>query len=88
MQTFLPLKLQLVRTVEGFDHLYLMATAIKGSVGILAWALVLLFTIQMTIGLVVGQVLQVSHSGFDRFLVMKWTDVQKINTDKNMLAYK
>jgi hypothetical protein len=53
--------IKLVRTVEGFDHLYLMTTAIKGSVRILAWALALLGLIQLTIGLVVGQVLQVTY---------------------------
>jgi len=53
--------IKLVRTIEGFDHLYLMTTAIKGSVRILAWALALLGLIQLTIGLVIGQVLQVTY---------------------------
>jgi len=53
--------MRLVRTVEGFDHLYLMTTAIKGSVRILAWALALLLLIQLTIALIVGQVLQVVY---------------------------
>jgi len=53
--------IKLVRTVEGFDHLYLMTTAIKGSVKILAWALALLLLIQTTIALIIGQVLRVTY---------------------------
>jgi hypothetical protein len=53
--------IKLVRTVEGFDHLYLMTTALKGSVKILAWALALMLLIQITIALIVGQILQVVY---------------------------
>jgi len=53
--------IRMVRTIEGFDHLYLMTTAIKGSVRILGWAIGLLLAIQMTIALIVGQLLHVSY---------------------------
>lgn len=53
--------LTLARTVEGFDHLFLITTAIKGSVGILAWALLLLGVIHMTIALVVGKCLHAAY---------------------------
>jgi len=52
---------RMVRTIEGFDHLLLMTTAIKGSVRILGWAIGLLMVIQMTIALIVGQILNVTY---------------------------
>merc|ERR1711879_1114776 len=49
--------IRLARTLEGTDALYIMATAIGGSVKILLWALALLFIVQMTIALFMSQVL-------------------------------
>jgi len=67
--------LTLARTVEGFDHLFLITTAIKGSVGILAWALLLLFVIHMTIALVVGKFLHAAY--FDNVDASVATDTQQ-----------
>jgi len=49
--------LRLVKTIQGFDSLYLMTTAIKGSVSILVWAVVLLAMIQMIFALLLQQLL-------------------------------
>jgi len=53
--------LTLVRTAEGFDHLFLIVTALKGSLAILAWALLLLFVLHMTFALVLSQFLQATY---------------------------
>jgi hypothetical protein len=43
--------------LEGFDALYLMTTAFKGAIGILGWSIALLFVMQMTIALMISQLL-------------------------------
>merc|ERR1719197_278627 len=53
--------IKLVRTVEGFDRLYLMTTALKGSARILMWALTLLMLIQVTVALILGQILHATY---------------------------
>lgn len=55
--------LRLVRAMEGFDSLYLMTQAVKGSLSILSWACCLLFLIQVTIALLISQLLSDSYMG-------------------------
>jgi len=50
--------LRLVKTIQGFDSLYLMTTAIKGSMSILVWAVVLLAIVQMILSLLLQQMLE------------------------------
>merc|ERR1719324_2159345 len=58
--------LRLVREIQVFDDLYLMTTAISGSLRSLGWACCLLFVIQMLIALLLTQVLQDSYLKSDR----------------------
>jgi Ca2+-binding EF-hand superfamily protein len=53
--------LTLARTVQAFDHLFLITTAIRDSFSILGWALLLLFLIHMTIALVLSKLLQSTY---------------------------
>jgi hypothetical protein len=48
---------KLVKTIEGFEALYLMTTALKGSLGALTWSCVLLVILQMLIAFLVNQLL-------------------------------
>eukprot|EP00928_Gymnodinium_smaydae_P080075 TRINITY_DN6386_c2_g1_i2.p1 TRINITY_DN6386_c2_g1~~TRINITY_DN6386_c2_g1_i2.p1 ORF type:complete len:587 (+),score=81.39 TRINITY_DN6386_c2_g1_i2:85-1845(+) len=48
---------RLARTIQTFDSLYLITTALKGSISILAWAVILLFLIQMMLALLLTQLL-------------------------------
>jgi len=50
--------IRLVRTIQGFDALYLMTTALTGSLAVLTWACALLFLLQMMLALLLNQVLQ------------------------------
>jgi len=53
--------LKIVRTFDGFDHLFLITTALKASLVILAWALALLFVLHMTMSLVLSQFLHATY---------------------------
>jgi len=50
--------LRLVRTLQGCESLYLMTASIKASVLALTWSAVLIFLIQMSIALVLNELLQ------------------------------
>ncbi|CAK9033230.1 Voltage-dependent T-type calcium channel subunit alpha-1I (Voltage-gated calcium channel subunit alpha Cav3.3) (Ca(v)3.3) [Durusdinium trenchii] len=47
--------LRLVRRIQQFDHLFMMTTAIRGSVGILAWTSAVLFVVHLLLALLVQQ---------------------------------
>eukprot|EP00421_Protoceratium_reticulatum_P011283 CAMPEP_0168398948 /NCGR_PEP_ID=MMETSP0228-20121227/21841_1 /TAXON_ID=133427 /ORGANISM="Protoceratium reticulatum, Strain CCCM 535 (=CCMP 1889)" /LENGTH=485 /DNA_ID=CAMNT_0008412465 /DNA_START=45 /DNA_END=1502 /DNA_ORIENTATION=+ len=49
--------LRLVRRIQGFDALYLMTTAIRGSISILVWTSAMLLVIQMLLALLLNQFL-------------------------------
>jgi hypothetical protein len=49
--------LRLVRTIQGFDSLFLMTTAMKGSMSVLIWSAVLLFVFQLMIALMINNAL-------------------------------
>lgn len=49
--------LRLVKTIQGFDSLYLITTSIKGSVSILLWTVVLFVLFQMILALLLQQIL-------------------------------
>jgi len=49
--------LKIVRNLQGFDALYVMSTAISGSASACMWAVVLLCAIQMSLALIMTQVL-------------------------------
>eukprot|EP00930_Biecheleria_cincta_P021024 TRINITY_DN1566_c0_g2_i1.p1 TRINITY_DN1566_c0_g2~~TRINITY_DN1566_c0_g2_i1.p1 ORF type:complete len:633 (-),score=119.26 TRINITY_DN1566_c0_g2_i1:125-2023(-) len=49
---------RLVRTIQGFDSLYIMTTAIYGSLNILLWSFVLLLLVQITIAFALNQLLE------------------------------
>lgn len=48
---------KIARTLEGFDSLVVMTTALRGSVSSLFWVAVLLFVLQMMFALFLGQVI-------------------------------
>jgi len=50
--------LKLVRTVNGFDPLFLMTTAMKGSLTVLLWTVVVLVVVQMMIALCLQTMLE------------------------------
>eukprot|EP00928_Gymnodinium_smaydae_P037549 TRINITY_DN26048_c0_g1_i1.p1 TRINITY_DN26048_c0_g1~~TRINITY_DN26048_c0_g1_i1.p1 ORF type:complete len:534 (-),score=63.42 TRINITY_DN26048_c0_g1_i1:93-1694(-) len=49
--------LRIVRKIQGFDSLFLMTTAISGSVSVLFWTLVLMSMVQMMLALFLNQYL-------------------------------
>jgi hypothetical protein len=53
---------RLVRKIQAFDELFLMTTAVEGSLAALGWSCALLFLIQMMLALVLNQIL------FDEYL--------------------
>jgi len=53
--------LRLVRKLQGFDSLYLMTTALKGSGSILLWAVMLLGAIQVFCALALNQILNMAY---------------------------
>eukprot|EP00928_Gymnodinium_smaydae_P072432 TRINITY_DN55790_c0_g1_i1.p1 TRINITY_DN55790_c0_g1~~TRINITY_DN55790_c0_g1_i1.p1 ORF type:complete len:665 (+),score=113.52 TRINITY_DN55790_c0_g1_i1:161-2155(+) len=53
--------LRLFKTIQGFDALFLMTTALKGSLSVLGWACVLLFVVQLMVALFLNQVLSDSY---------------------------
>lgn len=57
--------LRLVRMIHSFDALYLMTTALKGCVSVLAWACALLSVVQMMISLLLNQYLYDSYFNKD-----------------------
>merc|ERR1711920_581677 len=50
--------LRLVKTIQSFDSLYLMTTALAGSLQVLTWACVLLILVQAGISLFLNQMLE------------------------------
>jgi len=50
--------MRLVRTIKGFDALYLMTTSMKGSISVLFWSVVLLILVQMMMGLFLQMMLE------------------------------
>jgi len=50
--------LRVLRVIHVFDSLFLLITALRASVGILSWSFVLLFTIQVAMGLFLTQMMQ------------------------------
>lgn len=50
--------LRLVRTIQGFDSLYLMTTAMRGSLLVLLWSAILLFIVQLLVALLLNNVLE------------------------------
>eukprot|EP00930_Biecheleria_cincta_P039836 TRINITY_DN27340_c0_g2_i1.p1 TRINITY_DN27340_c0_g2~~TRINITY_DN27340_c0_g2_i1.p1 ORF type:complete len:571 (+),score=89.83 TRINITY_DN27340_c0_g2_i1:30-1715(+) len=57
--------LRLVKTIQGFDALYLISTALKSSVSILAWSVVMFFLMQITLALLLTNILADSYSEED-----------------------
>lgn len=53
--------LRLMRRIRGFDSLYLMTTAIQGCVGVLGWAIVVLFVVQVMLALFLTNILRDSY---------------------------
>eukprot|EP00403_Amphidinium_massartii_P016482 CAMPEP_0178420706 /NCGR_PEP_ID=MMETSP0689_2-20121128/26270_1 /TAXON_ID=160604 /ORGANISM="Amphidinium massartii, Strain CS-259" /LENGTH=841 /DNA_ID=CAMNT_0020042195 /DNA_START=73 /DNA_END=2597 /DNA_ORIENTATION=- len=53
--------MRLVRQIQAFDALFLMTTALVGSVSILGWAMILLFILQMFLALVLTELLSQSY---------------------------
>lgn len=49
--------IKLPKTMQGFDSLSLIATALKGSASVLIWACAFLFVIQMVLALLLTQLL-------------------------------
>lgn len=56
---------KLLKTIEGFEALYLMTTALKGSLGALTWSCVLLIILQILISFLINQILLVFYFGND-----------------------
>lgn len=57
--------LRLVRAIKGFDSLYIMTTAMKGSLSVLWWSFVLLMIVQTMFGFFVTQVLEAFYFNND-----------------------
>jgi Ca2+-binding EF-hand superfamily protein len=55
--------MRLVKKINGFNELFLMTTAVQGSIMVLGWSLLLLFLVQMLLALLVFFLLQ--HSFFN-----------------------
>jgi hypothetical protein len=53
--------IRVARTLNGFDSLYLMTAAMKGSMAVLGWSVVLLCVIQMFVGFAFNQVLHMAY---------------------------
>merc|ERR1711990_668143 len=49
--------LRLVRKIQGFDALFLMTTAMKGSTNVLIWSGVLLLVFQLMVALILNNML-------------------------------
>jgi voltage-gated sodium channel len=52
---------KVIKTLHGFDSLYLLVTTLKGSLQILGWSCVLLFMVQMLIAFVVFFILEEAY---------------------------
>merc|ERR1712032_662767 len=50
--------IRLARTIQTFDSLYLMTTALCGSLSVLLWVFVLLFILQTLFSLIMARVVQ------------------------------
>eukprot|EP00930_Biecheleria_cincta_P004041 TRINITY_DN104945_c0_g1_i1.p1 TRINITY_DN104945_c0_g1~~TRINITY_DN104945_c0_g1_i1.p1 ORF type:complete len:557 (-),score=92.42 TRINITY_DN104945_c0_g1_i1:3-1673(-) len=57
--------LRLVRAIKGFDSLYIMTTAMKGSITVLWWSFVLLLLVQTMIGFFVTSILEAFYFNND-----------------------
>ena len=53
--------LRVIRMINGFDSLYLMMTAMRGSVAVLFWSFVLLLVAQIMIAFLLNQVLTATY---------------------------
>eukprot|EP00928_Gymnodinium_smaydae_P031515 TRINITY_DN23106_c0_g1_i2.p1 TRINITY_DN23106_c0_g1~~TRINITY_DN23106_c0_g1_i2.p1 ORF type:complete len:533 (-),score=100.00 TRINITY_DN23106_c0_g1_i2:57-1655(-) len=69
--------LRLVRTIQSFDSLYLMTTALKGSLSILTWAAALLFVLQMLFALL-----------FTQLLTELYLNDENVDIEKRQAVYK
>eukprot|EP00931_Biecheleriopsis_adriatica_P064375 TRINITY_DN39166_c0_g1_i2.p1 TRINITY_DN39166_c0_g1~~TRINITY_DN39166_c0_g1_i2.p1 ORF type:complete len:635 (+),score=100.12 TRINITY_DN39166_c0_g1_i2:280-1905(+) len=49
--------IRLVRTIQAFDALYILTTSLKGSLGVLFWSFILIFTVQMMIAFALNSVI-------------------------------
>jgi len=69
--------IRLVRSIKGFDALYIMTTAMKGSVDALLWTFVFLLIVSMGLALFVNQILQALYFAEDAsILSAEQRDVQ------------
>jgi hypothetical protein len=53
--------LKIVRTLKGFDSLYLLVTTLKGCFSILGWSCLLLFTVEMLCAMLMGLYLKETY---------------------------
>jgi hypothetical protein len=58
---------KVIKTMQGFDSLYLLITTLKGSLRILGWSCVLLLVVQTLIALVIFFVLSETYFSDDRY---------------------
>jgi hypothetical protein len=75
---------RLVRALESIDHLYIMTTALKGSAGVLGWAIVLLAIMLMAVSLLLTQILHATY--FDDMSVANLT-LDQLQTHQKMYEY-
>jgi len=69
--------MRIVRALESMDALYLMTTAIRGSMVILGWSVVLLTVIQMAFALLLNQILHDIYFTDDHYSLDDRRDVYK-----------
>ena len=67
--------LKLIRQSKDVDSLYLLTTALQGSISVLVWVFLLLFVVQMVLALILGQILQVTYLKIDS--MSETTDEQR-----------
>ncbi|CAK0887674.1 unnamed protein product [Prorocentrum cordatum] len=58
---------RVVRQIRSFDALFLMTTAIRSSIIVLAWSCMLLFMIQMLVAFFINQILHWDFFGDERY---------------------
>jgi hypothetical protein len=69
--------LRLVRKLRGFESLYLMMTAMRGSFSMLAWTLVILVLVQVFFALALNQLIELLYLSDDRHDVAHRAEVYK-----------
>jgi hypothetical protein len=67
--------LRLIRALQGFDSLYLMTTTLKGSIWILGWSVVLIFTAQMLISFLLFFILSETYLKNEAYPIRERSEV-------------